>query len=156
MKKLIIALSVVLTLNACYNVNESEVVTPEELISKEKLVDILTDIQLVEAGFTISENRKHVTQLKPKYYQAVLDKYDISLIQLRENMNYYQNDSKQMEDIYESVLAKLSKIQSGVLVEIEELERIQDSLSKVADSLEIDTTTLIKAVDSFPDYLKKQ
>ena len=144
MKKLFLFFTIVITFNSCYNVNESVPVTPENLISKAKLIDILTDIQLVEAGFSISENRNSKYKLKPAYYDFVLSTHDISLLQLKENINYYQAYPKTMEEIYDGVLANLSKIQSQVLLEKEEIDRIKDSLSVASDSL-----SLQKTVDSF-------
>ncbi len=144
MKKLILFFTIVIAFNSCYNVNESVPVTPENLISKTKLIDILTDIQLVEAGFSISENRNSKYKLKPAYYDFVLSTHDISLLQLKENINYYQAYPKTMEEIYDGVLANLSKIQSQVLLEKEEIDRIKDSLSVASDSL-----SLQKTVDSF-------
>ena len=144
MKKLILFFTIVIAFNSCYNVNESVPVTPENLISKTKLIDILTDIQLVEAGFSISENRNSKYKLKPAYYDFVLSTHDISLLQLKENINYYQAYPKTMEEIYDGVLANLSKIQSQVLIEKEEIDRIKDSLSVASDSL-----SLQKTVDSF-------
>ena len=144
MKKLILFFTIVIAFNSCYNVNESVPVTPENLISKAKLIDILTDIQLVEAGFSISENRNSKYKLKPAYYDFVLSTHDISLLQLKENINYYQAYPKTMEEIYDGVLANLSKIQSQVLLEKEEIDRIKDSLSVASDSL-----SLQKTVDSF-------
>ena len=144
MKKLFLFFTIVIAFNSCYNVNESVPVTPENLISKTKLIDILTDIQLVEAGFSISENRNSKYKLKPAYYDFVLSTHDISLLQLKENINYYQAYPKTMEEIYDGVLANLSKIQSQVLLEKEEIDRIKDSLSVASDSL-----SLQKTVDSF-------
>jgi len=156
MKKLIIALSVAFSLNACYNINKSEIIPPEKIIPKQELIEILTDLQLIEAGFTMSENRIYVGKVKPKYYQAVLDKHDLTLGQLRENVNYYQATPKVMEEIYESVLANLSKIQSDVLIKAERLEKLQDSIDNLPDSLKIDTVLFEKRVDTIPDYLKKK
>lgn len=156
MKKLIIALSVIFALNSCYNVNESETTTPEKIIPKEKLINILTDIQIIEAGFTINKNRVFAGELKPKYYQAVLDSNGITLQQLRENINYYQSTPKLMEEIYESVLANLSKIQSEVIIEVKEMERINDSLAKITDSLRTDTIVSPELMDTISDYLIKK
>ena len=147
MKKLILFFTIVIAFNSCYNVNESVPVTPENLISKTKLIDILTDIQLVEAGFSISENRNSKYKLKPAYYDFVLSTHDISLLQLKENINYYQAYPKTMEEIYDGVLANLSKIQSQVVVEKEEIDRIKDSLSVASDSLSLQKTV---------DYLNEE
>ncbi len=170
MKNIILAaISVLFTLTSCYNVNEGVTEIPKDLISKEKLTEVLTDIQIVEAGFIISKNRNGVRDLKPQYYTAVLESHNITLVQLRENVNYYQASPKVMEEIYENVLANLSKMQSNVIADIE--ERIADSLNNLTDSLNIltdslnnllpdslklDTIVSLSKTDTLPDYLKKK
>ncbi len=145
MKKLIVVISVIFTLSSCYDVNVNSPKVPEKLLTKKELVDILTDMQLIEAGFSISENRKYERELKPDYYKKVLDKYGISLIQLKENINFYQASPKEIGKVYELVLEKLSKIQSNVLLEIEEEEKLKDSIDNISDSTknELKPDTLI-------------
>lgn len=154
MKRILIALSLILALNSCYNINEDVVETPDNLLSKGELVTILTDIQIVEAGFSIKENRRIAEELKPKYYQKVIDSHNLTLLQLRENINYYQSSPKIMEDIYERVLANLSKIQSDVSMEVEEFNRVQDSLAQLSDSLIADTLANIQTIDIVLDSVR--
>lgn len=135
MKKSGLLLLLVAVLTSCYNINESIVTKPDPLFSEEKMIKIITDIQLVEAGFTISENRKTERKQKPIYYQKVFDNYGVTLGQFRENMIYYQASPKVMEDIYEKVLANLIRIQNDVIFDVEEMKRVTDSINKVADSI---------------------
>jgi len=139
MARLFFSFIFLLALSSCYNVNTNNDAVPELLLSKSQMVEILTQIQLSEAGFNIKGNRIRGKELKPKYYDKILDHNGITLDQLKENIDYYQNSPKIMEDIYESVLANLSKIQSDVILENEEIEkkRIADSISIITDSLEI-------------------
>ncbi len=139
MEKLFIALIFFFTLSSCYNVNQSEPVVPDILLSKPQMVDILTEIQLTEAGFNFKKNRIKANELKPEYYDKILQHYGITLQQLRDNINYYNEYPKIMEEIYESVLAKLSKIHSEAILEKEEYDKkiASDSISHIADSLKL-------------------
>ncbi len=103
------------------------------------MVEIMTEVQLIEASFNIKNNRSNADELKPKYYEKILKQYGITIQQLKDNIDYYNNYPKIMEEIYESVLANLSKIQSKVQLEIEEIEkiRIADSIAKITDSLNL-------------------
>ena len=143
MKHLLLVVSVVFFLSSCYNVNENETTVPDVLLTKDQLVEVLTEIQLVEAGFSISESRIFEKKRKPKFYDKILNKYGITLVQLRTNVNYYQATPKVMEEIYESVLANLSRIQSEVLLENERIQKEKDSIALV-----LDTLSLVKPVDS--------
>ncbi len=128
MARQLVIFSLLLCLVSCYNVNEREVVVPDKLLSKSEMVSVLTDVQLVEAGLSINENRRLEMELKPEYYRLVLDTHNITLKQLKENINYYQSTPKVMEDIYDEVLANLSKLQSEVLKELEDVEKTKDSV----------------------------
>lgn len=136
-------------LSSCYHVNKSEIIVPDILISESQMVEILTEVQVAEAGFNISKNRNKGKKLKPEYYNRIIQEYGITMIQLRENIDYYQNYPKVMEDIYEQVLANLSRYQSDVLIELEEAEnkRIADSIVMVMDSLkQIEADSLVKII----------
>jgi uncharacterized protein DUF4296 len=145
MIRILYFIGVMVCLTSCYNVNESVVVVPEKLFSKSKMVEVLTDVQLVEAGLSINENRSYEMELKPKYYKLVLETHNISLKELKDNINYYQSNPKVMEEIYESVLANLSKLQSEVLIEVEDFENSEDSIALIKDSLDlISKKTIVK------------
>ncbi len=146
MKKLIVACSLLFTITSCYNVNESMQEVPENLITKDKLITVMTDIQLVEAGLAVGENRNFRYDLKPKYYKVVLDTHNISLLQLKQSINYYQASPKVMEEIYDGVLANLSKFQSEVVLEKEEFDRVRDSLAIVNDSI-----ALVNTIDTISE-----
>lgn len=139
MAKLFYTLVILLILPSCYNINKSESVIPDVLLTKSQLVDILTEIQIIEANFRISKNRSKANKLKPTYYDRILKENGITLQQLKENMDYYHNSPIAMEEIYELVLRNLSKIQSEALLEKEELEKaiVADSIAKLNDSLEL-------------------
>ncbi|MBC8319138.1 MAG: DUF4296 domain-containing protein [Bacteroidetes bacterium] len=137
MTKLLFTLTFILLLSSCYNINKREVVKPEILLSKSQLVEILTEVQITEAGFIINNNRYKANELKPKYYDRILHQYGITLQQLKDNIDYYHDYPEDMEEIYELVLANLSIIQSEVLAEKEEIEKeiVIDSVSGLIDSL---------------------
>lgn len=139
MAKLFYTLIILIIFPSCYNINKSESVIPDLLLSKSQMVEILTEIHITEANFRISKNRSKASELKPKYYDKILKEYGITLLQFKDNMDYYHNTPVMMEEIYELVLANLSKIQSEALLEKEELEKAiaADSLSKLNDSLEL-------------------
>lgn len=139
MTRLYYTIAIIFILTSCYNINESKPVIPDILLSESQMVEILTEIQITEANFRISKNRSTAVDIKPKYYNRILKEYGITLKQLKGNMEYYHNSPAVMEEIYEQVLANLSKIQSEAMVEKEELEKtiIADSIAKLNDSLEL-------------------
>ena len=137
MVKLFFSFIIFATLSSCYNVNKKDVVVPEKLLSKTQMIELLTDIQITEAGFSINKNRKSANNLKPKYYSKILEQHNITIQQFKENIDYYHDSPKAFEEIYESVLGKLSKIQSEVIIEKEEFDKkkVADSIAHLNDSI---------------------
>lgn len=83
------------------------------------MVDILTDIQIVEAKLTF-ETRSSISfeQLSKKYYESVFAKYNISREEFEESMHYYENNIEEMNNIYSDVITKLSQVQSETNIKI--------------------------------------
>ena len=137
--KLLFLLIFLTPFSSCYNVNKNETPPPSKLLSKTEMVKLLTEIQIAEAGFSINKNRKNANNLKPKYYNEILNQNSITLTQFQENIDYYHHLPKVMEEIYELVLENLSKIQSDVIIEKEEFvkQRKEDSITRVKDSLNL-------------------
>lgn len=153
MGKYIWPLIVLLIMNSCYQVNEKQAKIPDVLLTEQQLAEVITEMQITEAGFAISEKMKLERNKKPFYYKAIMEKYDVTLDDIRDNIIYYQSQPKVMEHIYETVLKNLSKIQSEVKEEERIQKTIEDSLKKVQDSLsktisiELDTAEVKKGED---------
>ncbi len=137
--KLFFLLVIISLFLSCYNVNEAEVITPKKMLTKMQMVDILTDMQITEAGFSINKNINQGKELKPEYYNIVFEQHSVTLQQFKENIDYYYASPKVMEDIYELVLGNLSKMQSEAIIEKEKFEKqfAADSIAFISDSLEL-------------------
>lgn len=139
-----------LLLVSCYHVNTDEPVVPERLLSAKEMTDILTQVQIAEVGFKVVKQRHNLDNLKQEMYNSILTEYDITLIELKANMDYYYHTPEEMELIYENVLANLSKIQSKVKKELKE-EKVQDSINALNDSLVEQNTVktgVLKKIDN--------
>jgi hypothetical protein len=86
--------------------NNSVIEKPSNLIEKDKMVDILYDISLLETvksqgikrGFTQSEIN-----------QYILKKYKIDSLQLISSNKYYASDAEEYKIMFEKVKAKLDE-----------------------------------------------
>lgn len=136
-KNTIFLLSVFFIFSSCYHENKIKVEKPEDLISINIMTEIITDIQLAEG--IISHNRgirvNATKRYKDSLYTKVFKNYGISAETFRENINYYHHDPILMEDVYERVLANLSKIQSEVELEAKKKQK-EEALRIKNDSLE--------------------
>ena len=118
MFKNLIYLLLVLALSSCYTENKPATEPPESLLSKELVIELITDLQLAEG--IISNNRLDKTltkrDFKDSIYQVIFEHYQITAEQMKENLDYYNNDPEQMEKMYEQVLTNLSKYESEIIV----------------------------------------
>lgn len=95
---------------------------PENLIAKEKMVDILRDLAILNAGRTTNVAILHKNDLEPMPY--LYAKYGIDSTQFSDSDRYYASLPEEYEDIYAKVEARLEKEKE----EIAELKRVNDSI----------------------------
>ena len=101
---------------------------PDNLISKGKMIDIITDISLMNAAKGVDKNLLNTKGIDPEKY--IFQKFAIDSIQFAENSNYYAYDVKEYEDIYLQVKQRLES-QRVIYKDLEEKERKErDSVRK--------------------------
>ena len=85
------------------------------VLSREQIVDILADIQLVEAKLSFEKRSlTDLDELSERYYESLFLKYNISKEQFDESLHFYENNTEALNDIYTDVITKLNKIQGDI------------------------------------------
>jgi hypothetical protein len=138
MIRTIIPFFLVILLFSCYRENNAKVVQPQHLIPVDSLTEMITDLQLAE-GIIVNNRTQRVNMdknYKDSLYTLIFQHYGISADIFKENIDYYNNDPKLMEGIYDEVLASLSKMQSKIESEAQEKLEKKDIEEKEKDSLE--------------------
>lgn len=102
---------------------------PKNLIPKEQMVDLLTDIFLANGG----DNIKNLNlQRNVNYFPLVFEKYQIDTIRFKESNYYYTSKIDDYDEILEKVDMRLKSLKQKYSTEI----KIADSLSRMKkDSL---------------------
>ena len=119
-------LLIISSLFSCYHENQAEFKAPEHLLSEQEMVDVLTDVQLAEGAITYQRILRIEQQnFRESAYNQIFLTYGITAKILNENINYYNNNPKQMELIYEQVLAKLSRIQGELREEATQTDTVE-------------------------------
>lgn len=118
--KLFILLIFISCIWSCNDVQELE--EPDNLISKEKMIDIYTDMILLDA--IQRSNPRNFKTYELKSSEHIFNKFGIDSTTLAQNIKFYNLDFESNSDIYEKV--KLN---------IEKKNEIIDSTTKVRDSL---------------------
>ncbi|MEZ4797218.1 MAG: DUF4296 domain-containing protein [Flavobacteriaceae bacterium] len=119
---------IILLIVSCAGESKKSIKKPDNLITKDKMVDIIYDMSLVSAAKGI--NRKLVEQegVHPEKY--IYEKYGIDSLQFAKSNEYYTFNLDTYEEIYKRVKAKLEKDKKHYtdLAQIEDKER--DSINK--------------------------
>jgi hypothetical protein len=97
---------------------------PDNLIPKDEMVNLLTDMLLASGGQHIKNLQ---LQRDVNYFPLVFEKYQIDSTQFKESNFYYTSRIDDYEDILNQVAARLEKIQN----EIDEAKVVKDSLENI-------------------------
>ena len=141
---------------SCNNIDKPK--KPDNLISKNKMIDIITDISLVNAAKGVNKKLIEGNGINPANY--IYEKHDIDSIQFAESNNYYAYDVKGYEKIYISVKQRLEK-EKKKYKELEEKERkekdsIRKQKIKKRDSVKRSNKNNYSKKSKSPDLLKKE
>ncbi len=118
MKRIVLVVGLLLFFSCAEKLMER----PENLIPKEKMVNILRDLAILNASKTTNVAILHNNDVEPMAY--LYTKYGIDSTQFSNSDRYYASLPEEYEDIYTKVEARLEKEKE----EIEELKRINDSI----------------------------
>lgn len=129
LKRFIIYLSVILTITACNNFSGPK--KPKNLISKEKMVNILIDARLLGSANNINKNimQKHGIEVS----SYVFEKYGIDSLQFALSNEYYAYHIKDYEEIYDKVIDSLEELK--VVFKDLELKEKKDKEKEEKDSI---------------------
>ena len=113
MKRICCILSIACCLLAisCGDKSKS-VAIPPNVLSREKMAAVLTDIHMAEAEANLrtlpdSSSKETIS------FQKIFEKDSISKQQYKESLTFYINHPELLNDVYEEVLNELSKMQVG-------------------------------------------
>ena len=98
--------------------NEQVVAPPENIIPKDKMVELLVDVQLIEAAIKSDNTRKKDSKSYTIYYYSYLfKKYNTTKEDFIESLHYYQQNMNEFDQMFTEVIESLSKFQSEIELE---------------------------------------
>ncbi|PTX44553.1 uncharacterized protein DUF4296 [Christiangramia gaetbulicola] len=147
-----------IVLASCQDLEKTE--KPDDLIPEDKMVEVLTELSLVNAARNYNKQKLEETGIKPKEY--IYEKFDIDSLQFERSNDYYTEKYDQYERIYDSVKVRLQILKTR-LDSLREIEvRIEDSIKlakkdslKALDSLSVDSLKTGSLKSKKRDSLKK-
>jgi len=125
MKHWVIILILILSILGCQNVERPE--KPKNLISKEKMVDVLTEAYLANAARSV--NNQAIIDKGIKVDSLIFKKFEVDSVQFAKSNDYYAADINMYLDIFQKVEARLVAMEK-------KLDSIRDLDRKRKDSVE--------------------
>ena len=118
---LILLVGITLILQSCRS--NTILKKPENLIPKDQMVDLLTDMYLASGA----ENVKNLNlQRKINYYTIVFEKYQIDSTQFKESNYYYTSRIDDYDEILEKVQVRIDNLSDKYETE----RRVTDSIKR--------------------------
>jgi hypothetical protein len=150
----IIILCLVFSCNNTLNQNNKP---PENLISKEKMVDIIYDMTLINVAKGVNKSILENNGIIPEQY--LFNKHSIDSMLFAKSNEYYSYDLKTYKTIYDNVKIKLEKNKKIIIDSIEILKQISGEMSKklikeskknkiLIDTIKIDSISKIKLINT--------
>lgn len=129
---------------ACQNIDEIK--KPDNLIPEDKMVEVLTELNILNSAKSNNRRSLEATGLQPDTY--LYSKYKIDSLQLAQSVGYYAKKYDKFEGIYLKVKQNLEVMQLELKEIVAEEQRVQDSISALekTDTLTIDSLKLTKTV----------
>lgn len=91
---------------------------PDGLIEEALMIDVLTDIHLIQAATDITvPDTAGFFMVHDTALAAVLDQYHLRKGQLDSSMNYYLTDLEAMDALYDQVIDRLNHLESRTIQE---------------------------------------
>ncbi len=104
----LIILACVLTIVSCTQESPLDI-EPANLISEEKMVDILIDVHITESALSLKNfSRDSSLRLFAYYKEDIYKEHTITETQFRESFDYYARHAKQFDAIYVAVIDSIA------------------------------------------------
>jgi hypothetical protein len=90
----------------------SDIISADSLIPQDKMVLILSDVHMAEAGFMLERNTGAKQKDVAGFYQGIYKKYRITAGMYDQSVKYYRQKPEVYVKIYEKVVTVLESRQS--------------------------------------------
>lgn len=147
--RIILTLIILIIVQSCKDFNNKK---PENLISEDKMVEILFDLEIINAAR--GDNKKIIEEKISNVNNYLQNKYKIGIDQFENSISYYSSDILKYSTIIQEVEQKLDSTKNLIQKKINAKRNRQDSLINISKS---DTGDLKKNnYTSSPIYREKK
>ena len=105
-------------LSACDNMSKAYM--PQRLLTEQEMMDVMTDVQIIEADINYQKTKEREAEEAPKdykgltqsYYDQLFEHYGITDTIFSQNLRDYTERPDQLEKIMDSVTQRFVRVQS--------------------------------------------
>ena len=97
-------------LAGCGNNEEKKVSIPDNILPREKMAQVITDIHIAEAEMNL-HSLPDSTSKTPISFRKIFEKDSITKQQYEESLTFYIDHPELLDKVYEEVLNEMSKMQ---------------------------------------------
>lgn len=95
--------------------NKDHVATPTVVISEPQMVEIITDVQIMENAINLRRGRSQkIVNLKTTGFNEIFKHYNITDSIFYENLDYYNENPELMKRILDSVSARFEEMHKAI------------------------------------------
>jgi len=88
---------------------------PENLLSQEKVTQVMVDMQILEATIRLKLLRKKdIRERTPGYYEQVLEKHHVSADNFTSSLDFYAANHEKITAIYDSVEVRILRMKEEI------------------------------------------
>ncbi|HEX7365486.1 MAG TPA: DUF4296 domain-containing protein [Pelobium sp.] len=125
MRKLLLLLAAVLFYVACNQNN-----APKGIIAKEKMLNVLLDMQLTDAALTLVYNSDTMKMQAKSRYQYLFKKYGIDSATFTNSLKFYSEEPAQLDSMYSMISDSLTRLKEKLEAEGRYTEPLQNYILK--------------------------
>ncbi len=109
------ALTLMALVFACFSCETPRAEKPADLLPEEKVVAVLTELELLEAVYTLEfQKRDTARAVMAPYYDEVFARHGVSPEQFTSSLAWHGQDPERIRNIRYKVYDELSKMQAGM------------------------------------------
>lgn len=113
MKKIKILINIFVLTALLFSCNEVPSHPPEDVLTKEKIVMVMTDIHLLEAYLSTNSLTDNAPlNMSSAAIDSIYKKHSITKSEYNKSIEYYSQHPAEMKEVYDKVLIELTRIQT--------------------------------------------
>lgn len=116
---------------ACGRESVDKFPEPDNLVEKEQLIPVLTDLSIIESVYQVKYIQvSRYSTLLQREADSIFQKYNITREDYENSMEYYSHNQEEMLEIYQQVKKNIEKQRSELPPESEQIV-IRDTVVKI-------------------------